>query len=368
MQKKIIALAVAGLVSGAAFAQSNVTVFGIVDAGYQYSWDNYTSGTKDAGKIKAGGHDGSRVGFRGTEDLGNGLKANFEMVAGFDLDTGKSYGNGLMSEGAFIGLSGDKWGAIKAGYIATLMDENTGVDASGRHGVANTGALYDTGKWQNAVGYYSPVWSGFQVKAQYSSNIGNQDQVPVEDATTRNVAGYALGASYANGGLKLGATYAWYEPQSINTTVDTPKESGSEWNAGVAYDFGMVAVSLFGARNENYVAGTQSGTPNWGANANVDRRNFIALGVAVPLGARDVIKFGYGEADTYARNGATFANGKDKDSASAFGVAYFHNLSKRTNFYAMYGNVDSDNGLYSAGGEGYQNAFNVGLRDRKSVV
>ena len=60
MQKKIIALAVAGLVSGAAFAQSNVTVYGIVDMGYQYSWDNNSDNAKSKSEMKSGGLDGSR--------------------------------------------------------------------------------------------------------------------------------------------------------------------------------------------------------------------------------------------------------------------------------------------------------------------
>jgi predicted porin len=366
MQKKIIALAVAGLVSGAAFAQSNVTVFGIMDIGYQYSWDNYNDKTKDSGKVKAGGHDGSRVGFRGTEDLGNGLKANFEMVANFDGDTGVNGGT-LMGEGAYLGLSGASWGEVKAGYIATLLDENTGVDASGRHGVANTGALYGTGKWKNAVGYYSPVFSGLQLKAQYSSNISGQDNVPVQDAgyvgTPLNVAGYSAAASYANGGLKAGVAYAAFQPQSVNTTAltTTGKDNGSEWNAGIAYDFGMVAVSLFGARNDAFIAGTNTSTPDFANDGTIDHRNFIALGLAIPLGTKDVIKLGYGEAKTYKRSGLTFADGKDKDDSSAFGLAYFHNLSKRTNLYAMYGNVDSDHQLYS-NGDGYKNAFNVGVR------
>ena len=73
MQKKIIALAVAGLVSGAAFAQSNVTVYGIADAAFQYSSSSYVNGVKSQSAINDGGQDGSRVGFKGTEDLGNGL-------------------------------------------------------------------------------------------------------------------------------------------------------------------------------------------------------------------------------------------------------------------------------------------------------
>ena len=79
MQKKIIALAVAGLVSGAAFAQSNVTVFGIVDMGYQYSWGTNGSNYNDMkakSEIKAGGQDGSRFGFGG----GNRLASRTALV------------------------------------------------------------------------------------------------------------------------------------------------------------------------------------------------------------------------------------------------------------------------------------------------
>ena len=362
MQKKMIALAVAGLVSGAAFAQTNVTVFGIMDVGYQYSWDNYASKTKDQSAIKAGGHDGSRIGFRGTEDLGNGLKVNFEMVAGFDADTGQSYGGRLMSEGAWLGLSGDKWGAVKGGYFATFLDDNTGVDVSGRHGIANTGTLYDTGKWNNFVAYYSPVWSGFQVKAGFSSNINAQDNTPNQYSVTNpdptlNIRAYSAAASYANGGLKLGAAYAYYQPQDVSG-LPYSTSNGYEWNAGISYDFKVVAVSLFGAKNSNSNPG---GTPNF-AGTNVDRRDFIALGLAVPIGAKDVVKLGYGQARTYADVG-TWANGKTKDDSSAWGIVYFHNLSKRTNLYAMYGNVDSDNELYSINNAaGYQQAVNVGIR------
>ena len=79
MQKKIIALAVAGLVSGAAFAQSNVVIYGIADAGYVYASKNTADNVKSQSRIYSGGQSGSRLGFRGTEDLGNGLSANFRL-------------------------------------------------------------------------------------------------------------------------------------------------------------------------------------------------------------------------------------------------------------------------------------------------
>ena len=82
MQKKLIAMAVAGLASGAALAQSNVTVYGIVDMAYiRGAADGASSRTF----INSGGLSGSRLGFKGVEDLGNGLKAVFNLEWGMDL-------------------------------------------------------------------------------------------------------------------------------------------------------------------------------------------------------------------------------------------------------------------------------------------
>jgi predicted porin len=74
MQKKLIALTIAGLVSAPVWAQSNVTVYGIVDMGYKYLSDSSVPGVGGRHAIDSGQRSGSRLGFRGTEDLGNGLK------------------------------------------------------------------------------------------------------------------------------------------------------------------------------------------------------------------------------------------------------------------------------------------------------
>ncbi|MEI7432128.1 MAG: porin, partial [Betaproteobacteria bacterium] len=89
MQKKIIALAVAGLVSGVAFAQSNVTVYGIADVGVEVA--NAGNGTQF--RVQSGQSAGSRIGFKGEEALGNGLKAEFVLEAGVNLDTGAISGH-----------------------------------------------------------------------------------------------------------------------------------------------------------------------------------------------------------------------------------------------------------------------------------
>ena len=88
MQKNLIALAVAGLAALPAFAQSNVTVYGLVDMGYKWSGDNMDDRVSSRSALDSGMSAGSRLGFKGTEDLGNGMKAGFVLEQGLNLDTG----------------------------------------------------------------------------------------------------------------------------------------------------------------------------------------------------------------------------------------------------------------------------------------
>ncbi len=114
MQKKLIALAIAGLVSAPAFAQSNVTIYGVADA-YMGFGDH---GANDMAAVSSGGLSGSRIGFRGAEDLGNGLKAVFTYEQGFDLDdsvnSDASQGLGGKARQSFVGLGGS-FGTVSLG-------------------------------------------------------------------------------------------------------------------------------------------------------------------------------------------------------------------------------------------------------------
>ena len=354
MQKKIIALAVAGLVSSAAFAQSNVTVWGILDMGYQYSWDNVTSHTKAMHDIKAGGLDGSRIGFKGTEDLGNGLKVNFDATLNYDADTGKNGGT-LMGEGASLGLAGN-FGTVRAGYFGNFLDDNTGVDASGRHGMINSGSLYGTGKYTNFVAYISPSFSGLTFKAGFSSNAVNQDVAPVGTlATLANTRAYTAAVAYENGPIKAGAAYAKYDAQEGGAYPSAASnDTSSDWNAGIAYNFGVASVSLFGAQQKMGNAALPNAFA--GAGSVYEKNSFWALGLAVPVGANGTFKAGYGHSKL------TGIGAHSDETANAWDLVYLHNLSKRSTVYAMYGNLNVDNLAPAASAGVYQQAFNVGLR------
>lgn len=110
MKKSLLALAVLGAFAGAASAQTNVTIYGVVDAGITH--ENGAAGSVT--KLATGVQSGNRLGFKGTEDLGGGLKANFQIENGFNLDTGTQRQGALFGRQAYVGLSGN-FGAINLG-------------------------------------------------------------------------------------------------------------------------------------------------------------------------------------------------------------------------------------------------------------
>ena len=375
MQKKIIALAVAGLVSGAAFAQSNVTIYGIVDMAYIAANDSSISGAKSYSAINAGGINGNRVGFRGEEDLGNDLSAKFHAVMAFQGDSGaagQSYGGtGPLMRWSTVSLASKSWGEIEMGRRDTFQDQLLGdVSANGRTMVAQVSPVYvDTARYNNLVAYLSPVWSGFQVKAGFATNSQAQDVPPTDltlaannTAANTNTRAYALAALYNNGPLKLGVSYERNKMQNRDNSigVDSSYESGNTWDIAGAYDFGVVRID--GAYGQiNYAENTMLAS---GAETKDSRKQWT-VGLSAPVGANGNVSLVYAHAKVDYLN-STWSN----DKVSLWGLAYKHNLSKRTIAYAAYGKIDQEDNsrsLVSLSGtpgdsSAYQQGFQVGLR------
>jgi predicted porin len=239
MQKKIIALEVAGLVSGAAYAQTNVTIYGVADAGYTYfSIDD----SKFSG-IQSGGRNGSRVGFRGEEALGNGLKAIFTYEFGTSLDTNAGINSTCL---VFVGLSGS-FGAVTFGRrasptylflgranandITSVHPTNLMLDNADVFKTLSTGG---NGRWDNSIAYNSPNWSGFDVHTIYS--FGETDRDSFGDAS-KDASKVGIGVSYTNGLLYLTAMY-----QGVLDTSDDIDDGSNGWAIGGNYDFKVVKV------------------------------------------------------------------------------------------------------------------------------
>ena len=238
MQKKLIALAIAGLASSAAFAQTNVTVYGKIDMSYEHS--SGTGGSKTTG-INSGGHDGSRLGFRGEEALGGGMKAIFGLEYGSlktDINAGITG-----SRQSFVGLSGN-FGTIKAGNIYSTGDNFGGkydsLDAANSYSplqyfAAISGATITTGATQNSVGYTSNSMSGFTLRGVVGFAPMKLDTVAFNTNQERL---YGVGVDYDMGPLSVGVVH-----HRVNHIGNTGPADQRENALAVTYDFGPLALT-----------------------------------------------------------------------------------------------------------------------------
>ena len=342
MQKKLLALAIAGLASSAAFAQSNVTIYGIVDVAYTHS----SSGSSSTTGIDSGGWSSSRLGFRGTEDLGDGLKALFTLEYGISPDVNSgvgvtSTGGGNERQG-WIGLQNAS-GSIKVGRQNTLGKNGTDKydpmasttfsplyalqrgNGVGSQSVPTNGSTIPyalqtvNGRFSNAVTFESAKMSGFVLSLQYAFNgQDGLDANPKGGAVVEKQSDLALGIEYTDGPLALNVIH-----QRARDILDIAGNKASEnWVAG-AYDFGV--VKLMGSYQT--VQRTQGGLK-------FATDKLLSLGVQVPVTAVGKVYFGIAKA-----NDASPAN-NDVDS---WGVQYSHELSKRTMLYTGYQRVSNDN-------------------------
>jgi predicted porin len=310
MQKKLIALAVAGLVSAPAFAQSNVTIYGVADAYMAFG----EHGSNDMSAINSGGLAGSRLGFRGTEDLGNGLKAVFTFEQGYNIDNGTGLGGN--SRQSFVGVAGG-FGSVTAGRVYAPGFDHV-VDAFGNSGIlspqsilaGDVGASIDAGggsRWNNAVAY-NGEFSGLKVRGIYAMGA-------VETAANEgDDDGYGLGLDYSNGPLRVAAVYQ---------VLQAANEDQKEWSVGASYNFGILTLAA------NYQDAKSLG------NVADNDADIWQVGVIVPVGAAGKVHLGYGEADVDAVDA----------KAKSYSIAYTHALSKRTTVYTGFNRTDNDNGL-----------------------
>lgn len=363
MQKKIIALAIAGLVSGAAFAQSNVTVYGIADMSYAYYGDANAPGGGTTHRINSGQWKGSRFGFKGSEDLGDGLSAVFQMELGMSMDVNAAP---TYSRASWVGLKSSSLGELKAGNFATFQDDllvatsvmfGYGTLASPKYVYLETTGSTETWNISNAVHYYSPIWNGFQVKVGASTHgTPSVDDLNPSGLTPLNGNNRILATAvqYTNGPFIIGATYEYnkYEHYSGAPSID----AGNTWNIAAAYDFGVARI------------GGAYGTINYAQSTPVEVRDSRAqwhLGVSVPVTPKDTV------AVNYAHAKIDYNNTWSDDTAGFWGVGYLHSLSKRTSLYASYGDINQDDsnhtksrldGATTMTNAGYQRAFAVGIR------
>ncbi len=367
MQKKVIALALAGLVSGAAFAQqtSNLSIFGAMDAG-PVRYFGSKNGTKAMTAIEQGRWSSVRIGFKGSEDLGDGLKVKFKMdIALYPVDKSK-----IKSKGGYVGLESKKFGEVLVGSVGTFADDLQG-DISTMFGHDTLAAGDDV--WmqtvggtedddlKNAIAWYSPKWSGLQVKFAASTNAGGEDLAPRYDAAggddaVLNDRVYNAGLAYENGPLVAGAYYERSKVQSANDGTGNQKyDWGSAWGLGASYDFKFMRVhAVYNRMNFTDFAADEEFY-------DMKTRKQWQVGASFPVSAKGTFAVAY----TKAKNEYLAGKGKD-DDIKHFGIGYWYMLSKKTALYAAYGQISqSENNhrkTYFDEDGAYSKGIQTGLR------
>ncbi|MDR0775635.1 MAG: porin [Azonexus sp.] len=348
MQKKIIALAVAGLASTAAFAQSNVTIYGVADVGQ--AWVKSSDGAKGTNQSTVSRLDSnsSYIGFKGAEALGNGLTAVFQFETTVNADTG-GFGGG---RDTYAGLAG-AFGTVAAGRLThPLREMGVKVDIlPGDAGIGTvnsvTGAIngIKTGadeRASNAVAYISPTFGGgFSVTAAY---VNGEYRTSGADSVKANA--WQIAGKYDNGPLFVGLGYHKTKDSVRTGSADVAPSGGgffgtdqltsSSMDARV-WRLAAVYTAPFGTRFSALYDDTK--VENFpGAGGNDVKRAAWSLGAAHTFGANTV-------GLQYGRSGKTKVSGGAsdlKDKASIWTLGYQYALSKRTMLQARYSYLSND--------------------------
>ncbi|PIT81408.1 porin [Limnohabitans sp. 15K] len=351
MKKTLIALA-AVAATGAAFAQSSVTIWGVADAGVTKQSQGGVSKTY----LSSSGLSSSQLGFRGTEDLGGGMSASFWLEAGMTVDNGTAAGVAFQRRST-LDLAGS-FGAIRLGRDYTpsfwnhTMYDPFGTLGSGAGSnitlVAPAQANATTAaRTNNGISYL------YNFAANGASVMGQQGvTAQVTYALAENLSTAVANGKYA--GARVG-----YNAGPLTLAVATAKSNAAagtveykETNVGASYDLGVANVMAKFGTNDSNVAGTKF--------------TWSSIGAKVPMGA-GYIPVSY---NTVKQNNAAGSTGNQ------FAIGYVHNLSKRTAVYTAYSKISNKNGAaygFLGGNGGFGSAlgtatnnggtgFDLGLR------
>lgn len=320
MQKKVIALAIAAATSGVAFAQTNVTVYGNVDMGFM-NRGGQNGGSpavnKSTNSLGSYGSE-SYIGFKGSEDLGNGLKAIFDVAYLIAPDQNQGLGNnGGTGRAArqYLGLTGG-FGTVVAGYLDGVRYGIVGKhDPFGNYSVGNFQQMSTHyARAQNAVAYISPNVSGFTfIYAHATNTIGAENAGNQGDDRLNTVA-----VNYTNGPLVLDADY--------ETTRKVGNGNDNRLYVATlagSYDFGVAKVGIV----LDKIYGEANSTIG-----SDDRRNLL-VGVTVPVSAKASVLASYGRVNDKVNTNA---------DASKWSVGARYSLSKRTQLYTNFTKITND--------------------------
>jgi len=324
MKKSLLALAALGMFAGAASAQSSVTLFGIVDAGVARLTAKTSAGSKSVHGMTNSGLNSSRLGFRGVEDLGGGLRAGFHIEGQLFNDTGDGRGTGLaydFQRRSTVSLMGG-FGEVRLGRDYTPTFSNVSAyDPFGTNGVGTsmaTSMLVGLGiaaqgntRQNNSIGYFLP--------GNLGGFTGNFMFGFAENVSGTRKANQYFGArlGYAAGPLSVTAAYG-------DNTSAVQANDIQYISVGASYDVGVVKPMGYFAREK----------ADGGA-----RIDAYLIGATVPLGQGE-LRASVARYDV-KKNAQGLSSGNDWDK---YAIGYGYNLSKRTQLYGTYAVVRNKNG------------------------
>jgi predicted porin len=343
MKKTLLSLAMFGAFTGAAMAQSNVQLYGIVDLGFEH----LTMDNNSVNRIGSGIQSGSRIGLKGTEDLGGGLSAFFQAETGYCANgNGAGFGGtaGGVNNGAGQGAQNQAGGSYCTSG-STFMGRTSVVGLQGAFGTFSMGRMYSpyfnaaasvdpfgaglTGSITNTdqalaqyvrlsqtAAYVTPNLSGFQGTIAYG--FGGQ--------STSNANGqvYDLQGQYSNGPILVGIDYLHHN-QTADATHPFPVDGyGTNKLTSLygSYNFGVATLGGYYAQQKFATNQTTQGA---------DQRVWM-LGVTVPVGPGSIL----------ASYNQIKNNNLANSTSKQYAIGYTYALSKRTNLYTSYARMTND--------------------------
>jgi predicted porin len=310
MKKTLLALA-AIAASSAAFAQSSVTLYGVVDASLES-----VKGDDTVTRVSSDNLASSRFGLKGTENLGNGLKANFVLESNMKMDTGANGGGStrFFDRAAWVGVAGG-FGELRLGRqdtsIGLLAGNSSILGAQGYDDlkIAKTFSGDGYRRTDNAITYILPKFvDGLSAQVQYSTQASGAEN------TDKLGSHYGLNVQYAASGFSAGLGYI--QAKNSNTVDDTGLL------AYLGYDFGVAKLSGYFEQ---------------------DKRDGMAEKLQV-LGARVDVPFGkdFKLQASVAQVKDQEMTANNEDDATIIALKGVYALSKRTSVYALFTNVKND--------------------------
>jgi predicted porin len=368
MNKKWMALAVAATVSAPTLTladNSNVTLYGTLNADIE----TVKAGDAISSRNRVSSNS-SNIGFRGTEDLGGGLNAWFQVESNVHLDGGSS-ADTWSSRNSAVGLKGT-FGSVLLGqwdspykYATLRLDPFGDTTIAAYSGIMGGGGSPTSGnidpsfvnsasfdrRVRNAVQYWSPIWSGFSFRAAYGAN----EEKTTNSSASNNPSLWSLSGFYDNGPLYLLAAYEqhkdsgaleaelpiYFGPGSVLggaavATSGTPQGKDQAWKLGGAYTFldaFTVAAVYEQLKYKSDLLGLDSKVKNY------------YLAGTYKTGPH-ALSLTYARRDKVELDGLGFSGDVPDSKADQYGVRYGYSLSKRTELYAMYTKLKNGSNSY----------------------